>query len=44
MQLVYSLELSLSIYWNLIPAIILKMEAVKWSQHLTSAVHRHAKS
>lgn len=44
MQLVYSLELSLSIYWTLIPAIILKMEAVKWLHHLTTAVHCLAKS
>lgn len=39
MQLVYSLELSLSLYCTLIPAIILK-----WLHHLTTAVHRHAKS
>lgn len=44
MQLAYSSEPSLSIYWTLIPAVILKMEAVKWSRHLTTAVHRHAKS
>lgn len=44
MQLVCSLELSLSIYWTLISAIIFSMEAVKWSHHLATAVHRHAKT